>query len=550
MPVRGPSGRGSARIAAIILAAGALAACSTATASNDGAATGPAAAAPAARGGPVAVTDTGRVRGKVTGATDEFLGIPYAAPPTGALRWEPPQPAAHWMGTRPATSFAPHCPQSASPFGLASTSENCLFLNVFRPANGSAKHGPANRPVMVWIHGGALVTGESDGYDPASLVRRGVVVVTINYRLGALGFLADGALAARPGGPAGNYGLMDQQAALRWVHRNIARFGGNPHNVTIFGESAGGLSVLSQLVSPGARGLFQRAIVESGAYALKEQPLRKAEQAGAAFAAKTGCARATGAKTAACLRDLPMATILASQNATGYQPDLDGTVLTQSIGTALASGNFSRVPIINGSNHDEWRFFVALDTLTRLPPVTAANYVASISLELGLPMTVARKIAAEYPVSSFPSAPEAMGAAGTDAAFACPALAVDRDASKFVPVHAYEFSDENAPERFLPPLGFPYGAAHASELQYLFSIAAVIPGPLTADQQKLAAAMQAYWTGMAQLGTPDRPAVPSWPAFRAGSQQMISLVPPQPRATRGFAAAHHCAFWASLASGQ
>jgi para-nitrobenzyl esterase len=160
---------------------------------------------------------------------------------------------------------------------------------------------------------------------------------------------------------------------------------------------------------------------------------------------------------------------------------------------------------------------------------------------------VAQQVAG--PVSSFPSATDAMGAAGTDGVFACPALAVDLDASKFVPVHAYEFSDENAPERFLPPLGFPYGAAHASEIQYLFGIAAAIPGSLTADQQKLAAAMRTYWTSMALLGTPNLPVVPFWPAFRAGSQRMISLVPPRPRATRGFAAAHHCAFWASLASG-
>ena len=536
MRADGISGRASARITAVILAAGTLAACSTA------AATGGGTAAQGTSGGPVAVTSTGRVQGKVAGATDEFLGIPYAAPPVGALRWAPPQPAAHWSGTRPATSFAPHCPQSASPFGLASTSEDCLFLNVFRPANG-----PGNRPVMMWLHGGALVTGESDGYDPANLVRRGVVVVTINYRLGALGFLADRALAARPGGPAGNYGLMDQQAALRWVHRNIARFGGNPHNVTIFGESAGGLSVLSQVVSPGARGLFQRAIVESGAYALREKPLAQAEQAGAAFAAKAGCAKATDEKTAACLRGLPVATILADQNATGYQPDVDGSVLTRPIGAALASGYFNRVPLINGTNHDEWRFFVALDTLTRLPPVTAANYVTSISLELGVPPAVARRVAAKYPVSSFPGAPEAMGAVGTDAVFACPALLVDTLSAKFVPVHAYEFSDENAPERFLPPLGFPYGAAHASELQYLFSIGAAIPGSLTAGQQKLAATMRAYWTAMALTGTPDQPGAPSWPAFQAGRPQMISLVPPQPQAEQGFAAAHHCAFWASVA---
>jgi len=346
MPANRTSGRGSARIAAIILAAGALAACST-TAASSGGATETVVAAQAAHGGPVAVTGTGLVQGKAAGATDEFLGIPYAAPPTGSLRWAPPQPAAHWSGTRDATSFAPHCPQSASPFGQASTSEDCLFLNVFRPA-----HGPPNRPVMVWIHGGALVTGESNDYDPANLV----------------------------------------------------------------------------------------------------------------------------------------------------------------------------------------------------PPVTAANYVTSISNELGLPATVAQQVASEYPVSSFPSAPEAMGAAGTDAVFACPALAVDLDASKFVPVHAYEFNDENAPERFLPPLGFPYGAAHASEIQYLFGIAAAIPGALTADQQKLAAAMRTYWTDMALLGTPNLPVVPFWPAFSAATQQMISLVPPQPQTERGFAAAHHCAFWASLSA--
>src|SRR5215831_3984773 len=287
MPTDRTSGRGSARIAAILLAAATLAACSTAAAASGGAATGTAGAAQAASAGPVAVTGTGLVQGKAAGADDEFLGIPYAAPPTGALRWAPPQPAARWAGIRPATSFAPHCPQTASPFGQASTSEDCLFLNVYRPARG-----PGNRPVMVWIHGGALVTGESDDYDPTSLVRHGVVVVTINYRLGALGFLADGALAAQPGGPAGDYGLMDQQAALRWVQRNIARFGGSPRNVTIFGESAGGLSVLSQVVSPGTRGLFQRAIVESGAYALNEQPLATAERAGSAFAAKVGCTQA------------------------------------------------------------------------------------------------------------------------------------------------------------------------------------------------------------------------------------------------------------------
>ena len=210
-------------------------------------------AVPAASG-PVAGTANGAVRGLANGAVDEFLGIPYAAPPVGALRWQPPQPAASWSGVRDATQFAPHCPQSASPFGQASTSENCLFLNVFTPSR--QRPGSAH-PVMVWIHGGALVTGESDDYVPTKLVQDGVTVVTINYRLGALGFLAHPALADAKG-QSGDYGLMDQQAALRWVQRNIAGFGGDPRNVTIFGESAGGLSTLSQVASPQARGIVRK----------------------------------------------------------------------------------------------------------------------------------------------------------------------------------------------------------------------------------------------------------------------------------------------------
>jgi para-nitrobenzyl esterase len=236
-----------AAAAAVLIAA---AACTTATA---GPSQKQSPAQPQSGGtGLVVTTSGGAVRGMAVAAADEFLGIPYAAPPVGALRWQPPRPPAPWHGVRPAVSYAPHCPQPSSPFGVGSTSEDCLYLNVFTPADTNAR----NLPVMVWVHGGSLRTGESDDYNPAGLVQHGVVVVTINYRLGALGFLADAALASRPGGPSGDYGLMDQQAALRWVQRNIRGFGGNPGNVTLLGESAGGLSTLSQLVSPGARGLF------------------------------------------------------------------------------------------------------------------------------------------------------------------------------------------------------------------------------------------------------------------------------------------------------
>jgi carboxylesterase type B len=251
---------------------------------------------------------------------------------------------------------------------------------------------------MVWVHGGSLRTGESDDYTPAGLVRDGVVVVTINYRLGALGFLADAALASHPGGPAGNYGLMDQQAALRWVQRNIRGFGGNPGDVTLFGESAGGLSTLAQLVSPGAHGLFQRAIVESGTYNLTQQPLAAAEAAGKTFAAKAGCA----SNTAACLRGLPVSTILTNEDPTGYTPDVDGAVLTQSIKTALSDGQFNRVPVVIGTNHDEYRLFVAAFQFLGAR-VTAANYQSMIASTLGVSAAIAGAIAAQYPLSRYPS---------------------------------------------------------------------------------------------------------------------------------------------------
>jgi len=492
--------------------------------------------------GPVAGTANGAVRGLGVpisgGVVDEFLGIPYAAPPVGALRWQPPHPAASWSGVRAATQFAPHCPQLAGPFGLASTSEDCLYLNVFTPRAG------AHHPVMVWIHGGALVTGESNDYDPTQLVEDGVTVVTINYRLGALGFLAHPALADA-NGQSGDYGLMDQQAALRWVQRNIAGFGGNPRNVTIFGESAGGLSTLSQVASPQAKGLFERAVVESGSYNLTQASLTSAEAAGEAFATKAGCA----SQTAACLRSLPVSTILADQEASGYTPNINTEVLPESLGTAFATGNFNRVPIINGTNHDEWRLFVALSELAG-NPVTASNYQSMISSTLGVSAAAAAVIAAKYPLTAFPSPSLALGAVGTDAIFACPALTIDQSVSRFVPTFAYEFNDENAPENFLPPVSFPYGAAHASEIQYLMGLPmAAFPGMLSGQQQQLAAIMKGYWTNFAKRGFPASSGTPFWPLFNALTQKIQSLAPPAPQTETDFAKTHNCAFWTALEAG-
>jgi para-nitrobenzyl esterase len=503
---------------------------------------------------PLVFTFSGPVRGSVTSAgVREFLGIPYAAPPVGNLRWRPPVAHAPWFAPLEATNFANHCPQPPSPFGRASVTEDCLFLNVFTPS--SADSGRP-RSVMVWIHGGALVTGESDDYDPTALVQDGVIVVTINYRLGALGFLAHPAFAAENTEPdqdreldsnsTGDYGLMDQQRALRWVRDNIVFFGGDPLNVTIFGESAGGLSVFSQLVSPPAEGLFHKAIIESGAYALNTQTLATAEAAGTAFATAAGCS----SQTSACLRALPVTTILANEDSAGYTPNIDGEFFPVSLGSALATGQFHRVPIIQGSNHDEWRLFTALDFDLTTGPIAnnEAAYEAALATLVG---PAAPIVSAQYPLASFPSADIAFATAGTDAAFACPALGADLSMSQFVPVSSYEFNDENAPQDFLPPVSFPYAAAHASELQYLFNLPVTVPRPpLNAQQLQLSSTMQHYWTQFAKLGTPNRPGAPFWQVFNPLAGNFQSLIPPSPTQELNFATSHHCAFWAAFLSGQ
>jgi para-nitrobenzyl esterase len=522
-----------ARLGAMVIAVSALIAGTTAPV-----ATATPVTQQSSQAGLVVHTTDGAVTGKTTGTTNEFLGIPYAAPPVGQLRWQPPQPAAPWKGVRDATQFAPHCAQPASDFGIASTSEDCLYLNVYTPTG--QRPDARGFPVMVWIHGGAFIWGESDDYNPSALVSHGVIVVTINYRLGALGFLANASLAARPGGPSGDYGLMDQQAALHWVQQNIDQFGGNRHDVTLAGESSGGLSVLSQLASPGAGGLFAGAIVESGAYDLVPESLRTAELSGAAFASRAGCA----GQAAACLRALPVRAILADQTPTGYRPDIDGQVLTHSLASAFASGRFARVPVIDGSNHDEYRLFVGIYQQYG-ERTTAANYQGLIAATLKVSATTAAVIAAAYPLTDYPSPSLALGAVGTDASFACPALSADESLSKYVPLYAYEYNVENAPERYLPPFGFPYGAAHESELQYLFDLQNTPnPGVLSPQQQQLAAAMQQYWTTFVAATSPSSPREPRWPQFHGSSQQVLSLGLPQPDTETDFATEHNCAFWA------
>jgi para-nitrobenzyl esterase len=414
-------------------------------------------------------------------------------------------------------------------------------LNVFTP--GKANSGPSTLlPVMFWIHGGGLVVGESDDYDPTPLVAKGVVVVTINYRLGELGFLAHPALSAEsPTSASGNYGLMDQQAAMGWVQRNIRAFGGDANNVTIFGQSAGGLSVQSELASPLAAGLFHKAIVESGAYSLTQPSLATAEASGTIFATAAGCST----QTATCLRGLSVSAILAAQPASTMVPNLDGFVLPLTVRDAFSTGQFNRVPVIEGSNHDEWRLFVAQTEVATGVPLTAAGYISAIQATLGVSVAVATFIGTvEYPLAAYPSPSVALGAVGTDAVFSCNARNSARLLSQYVPTYQYEFNDPNAPMLYFPPVSFPTGAYHASELDYIFDLNQTpVPNPgLTPAQQDLSDTMVGYWTQFARSGDPNSAGAPAWPLFEA-SDQFQSLQPSTPTTGTGFAADHKCGFW-------
>jgi para-nitrobenzyl esterase len=469
-----------------------------------------------------------------------FLGIRYAQPPIGELRWQPPQPAA--TITRKADAFGPHCPQLASPFGTPSTSEDCLFLNVFTPLDAISRH--PHYPVMVWIHGGALVQGESDDFDPVHFVKQGVIVVTINYRLGALGFLAHPSLDAEAH-PGVNYGLLDQQAALKWVKDNIKGFGGDPRNVTIFGQSAGGQTVLSNLVSPGARGLFARAINQSGGYSLILPTLAQAETQGAAFAAKAGCPD----QSAACLRQLPVEVVLANQSSTIDTTVADGKVIPLSIDVALKDGKFHRVPIMMGSNHDEARLFVAEKFDLAGNPLTPQGYAAFLKAQLP---DIAGKVLEQYPASSFPSPMLALASFETDALFACNTARAGTLAAPFVHVFEYEFKDESAPELFAPPASFNYAAAHASELQFLFDGLGHQPvkPPLTPAEQELAQTMVRYWTNFAKTGNPNGDRAPEWKRIGDRGTAIQSLEPDGARPVFNFSGEHKCGFWDPIISVQ
>lgn len=521
-----------ATVAAVILAAGTGAAVQASTSARS--APSQAACAP----GTTVQTATGPVCGSVANGLDEWLGIPYAAPPVGNLRWEPPQPHARWTTVLHATTEESPCPQ-----GTISTDENCLYVDVYAPAG--AQHG--SLPVLVHIHGGGFLGGSNSVYNKTKLASQGhMVVVGIQYRLGIFGFLADSAF----GPHAGDYGLQDQQAALRWVKQNIARFGGNPHNVTILGDSAGGSSMCDQIASPTAAGLFGRAVSISGEYnsllgaptSLQPQDCKavlptegQADRAGAAYAATLGCTNP--ATVAACLRAAPTSKLLSTPGGT-LAPIINGTTLTMQLQRAFSIGAINRVTAMMGVDRDE--------NLTGTP-TTPAQYVALIRAQYG---AFAPRVLALYPLARFPSPYEAYRTVAADSNTVCPGLVTDQRLARHIPVFAWVDYNADAPVLSFFTPGAANGAGHVAELPFLFPGVFGATTTLDADQQALAQQFFAEVTSFARTGNPTAPGTPYWPRFTVWGRQVMTLQAAndsEVRTATNIGANHNCRFWDAIA---
>ncbi|TSA80540.1 carboxylesterase family protein [Deinococcus detaillensis] len=508
---------------------------------------------------------SGLLGGREVAGVNQFLGVPYAAPPLGDLRWKAPQPMPAWPGRRDASRPGDICIQrpnaiTGNPDRTLSGSEDCLYLNVYAPLNAAAPEknaAPKNTaaPVMVWIHGGSFDTGTGSIYDGSVLAREyGVVVITLNYRLGPLGFLAAPALG--PEG-TGNYGLMDIQAALRWVQSNAAAFGGDPHNVTAFGESAGGIALCGLLTSPLSQGLFQKAILQSGpcAAGINTAPLTQALDIGARYTQDLGCPNTPAG--AECLRgktstELMNVTVPGSRapNAVALPPIYGDAVLPTSPYQAYQTGLFTHVPVLIGTNHDEGTLFTAY--------LAGADRAMSTPLYWGL-LTVLNPpkvltLIKEYPDTLRPTTGLTAAAVVTDGLFACPVASVTGQLSRFVPTYAYEFSDPQAVSQLSPTRSVPsLGAYHASELIYVFGTALsglADPADFTPVQRQLSKQMQQYWTNFARTGNPSG-AEPStkltpWAATTPQRPNWLTLAPQGNIQSGDFLAQHHCAFWDEL----
>jgi len=452
---------------------------------------------------PEAKIAQGTLSGTSEGATSVFKAIPFATPPVGPLRWRAPQAAPGWQGVRDASAFGPICPQAVRSGQVKlPQSEDCLTLNVWTPNGAPA----AKLPVMVWIYGGSFTGGGSAFpiYDGLELAQRGVVVVTFNYRLGWLGFFNHPALAAAtPGEPTGNFGLLDQIAALQWVQKNIGAFGGDPANVTVFGESAGGMSVNDLMVSPLSRGLFAKAISESGLGLWTMGTAAKAQQDAIAFAALES-ANGASSDALAKLRTLGMDEILADQKkmpaTASTSPFVDGTVLTDQPAALFAQGKEARVPYLAGSNSDE---------ATLMPFIHMTN--DDLLKPFGDALPAVRKI---YETDGKLTDDQFARQVFADALFASGAQGLATFETKLgEPAYVYHFDYVFDALRL-----FTSGVGHGGEIPYVFGFTGISMDPNFASKMKfatdrdrsIAAIMEGYWTNFAKTGNPNGAGLPEW----------------------------------------
>jgi para-nitrobenzyl esterase len=452
-------------------------------------------------------TAQGKIEGKTIneGKVRAFMGLPYAAPPVGDLRWKAPEPPAKWKGTRSATEFGAHCAQGRvfddMIFQDSGPSENCLFLNVYTPANAK---GNSKLPVMFWIHGGGYSGGGSSEprHNGDFLPQKGVVLVTINYRLGVFGFLATADLAKEANGAAGNYGLLDMVAALHWVKDNIKNFGGDPGNVTIFGESAGSFAVSTLMASPMAQGLFQKAIGESGAAfsdVLPTDTLEAREKKDSVWV------DSLGVKSLAELRAIPTDKILEStkgKGMNGFAPDIDGRLLTEPVPATYAAGRQAHVPLLAGWNRDEGSF-MAMHGMT----VDQWQKMAD-----GLFKDRAPEFLKLYPGDTDAQALRSSIDYGSDSFIAFSTWKWLEAARKTgdSPVYRYHFELAAPPSKFHPGTF----AFHSDDIEYVFGTLATRPGAVWRPEDwKLSDEFMTYWTNFAKTGDPNGPGVPEWPKY-------------------------------------
>ncbi|MGZ6096519.1 MAG: carboxylesterase/lipase family protein [Polyangiales bacterium] len=461
-------------------------------------------------------TDKGPVVGVQTSGVLAFYDIPYAAAPTGDLRWKPPQPRAPWTEVRDATKRGVACPQGPDPvlMKVPDNAEDCLALNVWTPSL------TGKLPVMVFVHGGSFTSGSGNYafYDGTNLAQKNVVTITINYRLGALGYLAHPLLTAESDKKSsGNYGFLDQQAALAWVKANAEKFGGDPGNVTLFGESAGAISTCIHVVSPLAKGLFHRAISESGTCTLVNVPLKdpgtaaedSMEERGTRFAKDIGCS------DLACMRAKPVDALLTATTGggigtteLGIGPNIDGWVVPSNPRQLLVSGPANDVPYIIGTNGDEGNLFTQSLTIT-----TAAQYEALV--KAGNPL-IGDQLLAIWKAADYPTPKDAYNALIGEGLFVCPARHAVRAVSKRTNAWLYHFEH-------VPPVGktLGLGSFHSAELFFVFGNFDGYYTSPTTEELALSATMEGYWTRFAKAADPNGAGALAWPKYDAATDQHI-----------------------------